>query len=159
MTYDEVEARLRRWTHKPGSYVFRLSCTRLGQWAIGFVQADGTIVQTIPQSKSLYQALIDGMEEQTYIYPNGEDINPDIRKRIRVAPEEHIKVSKEQFDLYCNIESAFEVCKICDSKMKSMRMEPCGEFLHWSMMQLARKRVEPLHFSLVSFYGYVACIY
>lgn len=35
MTYDEVEATLRKWQHKPGSYVFRLSCTRLGQWAIG----------------------------------------------------------------------------------------------------------------------------
>jgi E3 ubiquitin-protein ligase CBL len=75
-----------------GSYVFRLSCTRLGQWAIGFVTAQGTIVQTIPQSKSLYQALIDGAEEHIYIYPRGLDFNPDIRKRIRVAPEEHIKV-------------------------------------------------------------------
>ena len=35
MTYDEVEATLQKWKHKPGSYVFRLSCTRLGQWAIG----------------------------------------------------------------------------------------------------------------------------
>lgn len=34
---------------KPGSYVFRLSCTRLGQWAIGFVTPAQTIVQTIPQ--------------------------------------------------------------------------------------------------------------
>ena len=49
-------------------------------------------MQTIPQSKSLYQALIDGMEENVYIYPNGEDTNPDIRKQIRVPQEEHIKV-------------------------------------------------------------------
>ena len=31
------------------SYVFRLSCTRLGQWAIGYVTSDGNILQTIPQ--------------------------------------------------------------------------------------------------------------
>ena len=49
-------------------------------------------MQTIPQSKSLYQALIDGMEERVYTYPNGEDTNPDIRKQIRVPQEEHIKV-------------------------------------------------------------------
>lgn len=38
----------------------RLSCTRLGQWAIGYVTADGEILQTIPQNKSLCQALLDG---------------------------------------------------------------------------------------------------
>lgn len=38
----------------------RLSCTRLGQWAIGYVTGDGEILQTIPQNKSLCQALLDG---------------------------------------------------------------------------------------------------
>ena len=46
------------------SYVFRLSCTRLGQWAIGYVTKDGTILQTIPQNKSLCQALLDGSREE-----------------------------------------------------------------------------------------------
>ena len=45
------------------SYIFRLSCTRLGQWAIGYVTIDGQILQTIPQNKSLCQALIDGYKE------------------------------------------------------------------------------------------------
>jgi uncharacterized MAPEG superfamily protein len=45
------------------SYVFRLSCTRLGQWAIGYVTAEGQILQTIPQNKSLCQALLDGQRE------------------------------------------------------------------------------------------------
>lgn len=45
------------------SYIFRLSCTRLGQWAIGYVTQEGTILQTIPQNKSLCQALIDGHRE------------------------------------------------------------------------------------------------
>jgi len=45
------------------SYVFRLSCTRLGQWAIGYVTSDGQILQTIPQNKSLGQALLDGQHE------------------------------------------------------------------------------------------------
>ena len=80
LTYDEVEprwhdktadnvllfqvkARLHRHINKPGSYVFRLSCTRLGQWAIGYVTADGNILQTIPQNKSLCQALLDDSRE------------------------------------------------------------------------------------------------
>ena len=45
------------------SYIFRLSCTRLGQWAIGYVTADGNILQTIPHNKPLFQALIDGFRE------------------------------------------------------------------------------------------------
>ena len=45
------------------SYIFRLSCTRLGQWAVGYVTPDHTILQTIPQNKSLCQALIDGSRE------------------------------------------------------------------------------------------------
>jgi len=40
-----------------------LSCTRLGQWAIGYVTIDRQILQTIPQNKSLCQALIDGFKE------------------------------------------------------------------------------------------------
>ena len=36
---------------------------RLGQWAIGYVTADGNILQTIPQNKSLCQALLDGSRE------------------------------------------------------------------------------------------------
>ena len=45
------------------SYIFRLSCTRLGQWAIGYVTGDGNILQTIPHNKPLFQALIDGSRE------------------------------------------------------------------------------------------------
>lgn len=50
------------------SYVFRLSCTRLGQWAIGYVTADGDILQTIPQNKSLCQALLDGYREGLWVF-------------------------------------------------------------------------------------------
>lgn len=58
MTYDEVVKQLQNFIDRPGSYLFRLSCTKLGQWAIGYVTADRKILQTIPQS--LVQALIDG---------------------------------------------------------------------------------------------------
>ena len=45
------------------SYIFRLSCTRLGQWAIGYVTQEGSILQTIPQHKTLMQALVDGARD------------------------------------------------------------------------------------------------
>ena len=71
MTYDDVRESLRFCSFKlkeiydyqlfrpfkeiPGSYLFRLSCTRLGQWAIGYVTDQREILQTIPQNKSLMQ--------------------------------------------------------------------------------------------------------
>lgn len=45
------------------SYIFRLSCTHMGQWAIGHVTIEGDIIQTIPQNTPLYQALIQGFKE------------------------------------------------------------------------------------------------
>lgn len=45
------------------SYIFRLSCTRMGQWAIGHVTIEGGIVQTIPENTPLYQALNQGFKE------------------------------------------------------------------------------------------------
>ncbi|KJE92220.1 E3 ubiquitin-protein ligase CBL-B-A [Capsaspora owczarzaki ATCC 30864] len=137
MTYDEVNTVLKPFVNKPGSYVFRLSCTRLGQWAIGYVNAEKKVVQTIPNTKSLYQALIDGSVDGTFKYPMGQDDNPDIQRHVTVTPATHIKVSEEQFEIYSDIESTFELCKICSVNDKNVRINPCGHLLclacvtHW----------------------------
>ena len=72
--------------------MFRLSCTRLGQWAIGYVTTDGSILQTIPQNKSLCQALLDGHRERFYLYPDGQEENPDLSWAVQATPEDHIRV-------------------------------------------------------------------
>ncbi|XP_008210674.1 E3 ubiquitin-protein ligase CBL-B isoform X2 [Nasonia vitripennis] len=130
LTYDEVKARLQKYcSSKPGSYVFRLSCTRLGQWAIGYVTSDGDILQTIPHNKSLCQALLDGYREGFYLYPDGRNINPDLTWAVQPTPEEHIKVTAEQYELYCEMGSTFQLCKICAEHDKDVRIEPCGHLL------------------------------
>ncbi|KAK7580379.1 hypothetical protein V9T40_001008 [Parthenolecanium corni] len=129
LTYDEVKARLQKYIKKPGSYVFRLSCTRLGQWAIGYVTADGEILQTIPQNKSLCQALLDGYREGFYLYPDGRNINPDLTWAVQTTTEDHIKVTQEQYELYCEMGSTFQLCKICAENDKDIRLEPCGHLL------------------------------
>ncbi|EPY76726.1 hypothetical protein CB1_001399007 [Camelus ferus] len=95
LTYDEVKARLQKYSTKPGSYIFRLSCTRLGQWAIGYVTGDGNILQTIPHNKPLFQALIDGSREGFYLYPDGRSYNPDLTGLCEPTPHDHIKVTQE----------------------------------------------------------------
>ncbi|XP_041470885.1 E3 ubiquitin-protein ligase CBL-B-like isoform X4 [Lytechinus variegatus] len=129
MTYDEVKNRLEQYINKPGSYIFRLSCTRLGQWAIGYVTQDKTILQTIPQNKSLCQALIDGNREGFYLYPDGCEDNPDLTSVLTKPPEELIHVTADQYELYCEIGSSFQLCKICTENDKDIKLEPCGHLL------------------------------
>nr|XP_006628118.1 PREDICTED: E3 ubiquitin-protein ligase CBL-B isoform X1 [Lepisosteus oculatus] len=129
LTYDEVKARLQKYINKPGSYIFRLSCTRLGQWAIGYVTNDGNILQTIPHNKPLFQALIDGYREGFYLFPDGRSYNPDLTGLCEPMPHDHIKVTQEQYELYCEMGSTFQLCKICAENDKDVKIEPCGHLM------------------------------
>jgi E3 ubiquitin-protein ligase CBL len=132
-TYDEVHKRLQRHINKPGSYLFRLSCTKLGQWAIGYVTTDNKILQTIPQS--LVQALIDGQKQGLYIYPDGRDIRIDISSQIAVMSASRIQISREQHDMYFDIGSSFQLCKICSENNKDRKLEPCGHLICSSCLE------------------------
>uniref|UniRef100_A0A452VES5 E3 ubiquitin-protein ligase CBL n=1 Tax=Ursus maritimus TaxID=29073 RepID=A0A452VES5_URSMA len=129
LTYDEVQARLQTYRDKPGSYIFRPSCTRLGQWAIGYVSSDGSILQTIPLNKPLFQALLDGQKEGFYLYPDGKIHNPDLTELYQAEPHPYIRVSEEQLQLYWAMDSTFELCKICAESNKDVKIEPCGHLL------------------------------
>ncbi|KAM7542803.1 hypothetical protein Aperf_G00000007919 [Anoplocephala perfoliata] len=132
MTYDEVKAVLKRFRGHPGpgSYVYRLSCTKLGQWAIGYITENFRILQTIIQNKSLAQALLDGERDGFYLYPNGTPSQSAIlAPLVRNITQTHIQVSEEQHQLYSRIGSTFEVCKICTENTKNIRLEPCGHLL------------------------------
>ncbi|XP_036393820.1 E3 ubiquitin-protein ligase CBL-C [Megalops cyprinoides] len=129
LTYDQVKTRLENYIHRPGSYIFRLSCTHMGQWAIGHVTGDGSIVQTIPQNNPLSQALIKGFREGCYLYPDGRDINPDLTSLCDSVHKGKVKVTEEQYELYCEMGSTFQLCKICTERDKDTRIKPCGHLL------------------------------
>ena len=46
------------------SYVFRVSCTKLGQWSIGYVDSHKKILQTIPSTPTLIEALNRGVDDR-----------------------------------------------------------------------------------------------
>ncbi|XP_064149860.1 E3 ubiquitin-protein ligase CBL-C isoform X1 [Loxodonta africana] len=129
LTYDEVRARLQACRDKPGSYIFRPSCTRLGQWAIGYVSTEGNILQTIPPNKPLFQVLLEGQTKGLYLYPDGRNHNPDLTELCHMEPHQHIHVSEEQLQLYWAMDSTFELCKICAENDKDVKIEPCGHLL------------------------------
>ncbi|XP_036690010.1 E3 ubiquitin-protein ligase CBL-C isoform X3 [Balaenoptera musculus] len=129
LTYDEVQARLQTYRDKPGSYIFRPSCTHPGQWAIGFVSSGGSILQTIPLNKPLFQALLEGQKEGFYLYPDGKNHNPDLTELCQMEPHQRIHVSEEQLQLYWAMDSTFELCKICAESNKDVKVEPCGHLL------------------------------
>ncbi|XP_075047032.1 E3 ubiquitin-protein ligase CBL-C isoform X2 [Mixophyes fleayi] len=129
LTYDEVKEMLLGFTQKPGSYIFRLSCTHLGQWAIGYVTSGGNILQTIPHNKSLYEALQEGEREGLYLYPNGLNVTPDLSALSNPTPNTVINVTKEQWEVYSDMDSTFELCKICADNHKNTRIQPCGHLI------------------------------
>jgi E3 ubiquitin-protein ligase CBL len=129
LTYDELKARLQKHIDKPGSYVYRLSCTRLGQWAIGYVTEEGQILQTIVQNISLSQDLT---ETKFYLYPDGkeEDHNLNILCSGMTTDEDrNVTVTEEQYEIYCGVGNSFQTCKICFENNKDIRVEPCNHLL------------------------------
>ena len=65
----------------------------------------------------------------SYLYPDGRNVNPDLSSLVMNAAEDHVKVTQEQYELYCEMGSTFQLCKICAENDKDIRLEPCGHLL------------------------------
>jgi len=73
----------------------------------------------------------------SYLYPDGQTLNPDLLSLVTNVNEDHIHVTEEQYELYCEMGSTFQLCKICAENNKDVKIEPCGHLLcalcliHW----------------------------
>ncbi|KAI6215408.1 E3 ubiquitin-protein ligase CBL [Aphelenchoides besseyi] len=130
MTYEEVMERLR--TKRPGSFMFRMSATNMGNWAIGYIANDGKTYQTIPKNKSIIEALVEGIRAKYYVYPDGQadsGHSEELQRFLSTYNETRIHVDSEQQRLYSEIGTTYELCKICDERDKNVRLEPCDHLL------------------------------
>ena len=65
----------------------------------------------------------------SYLYPNGKDINPNLQPYLTPRSQELIKVTEEQYELYVEMGSTFQQCKICAENDKNVKIEPCGHLM------------------------------
>ncbi len=65
----------------------------------------------------------------SYLYPDGRQVNPDLTWALQPTPEGHVKVTPEQYEIYCEMGTTFQLCKICAENDKDVKLEPCGHLL------------------------------
>uniref|UniRef100_UPI0037E7A40E E3 ubiquitin-protein ligase CBL-B isoform X2 n=1 Tax=Semicossyphus pulcher TaxID=241346 RepID=UPI0037E7A40E len=65
----------------------------------------------------------------SYLFPDGRSYNPDLTGLCEPTPHDHIKVTQEQYELYCEMGSTFQLCKICAENDKDVKIEPCGHLM------------------------------
>lgn len=73
--------------------------------------------------------MINNVSIYSYLYPDGQKGNPDLSNAVEQCPENHIRVTHEQYEMYCEMGSTFQICKICTENDKDVRIEPCGHLL------------------------------
>uniref|UniRef100_A0A914VF32 E3 ubiquitin-protein ligase CBL n=1 Tax=Plectus sambesii TaxID=2011161 RepID=A0A914VF32_9BILA len=64
-----------------------------------------------------------------YLYPDGRAVNPDLSHALQPTPEGHMKVTPEQYEIYCEMGTTFQLCKICAENDKDVKLEPCSHLL------------------------------
>ena len=71
------------------------------------------------------------------MFPRGGDANPDLQPFLTAPKQHHIQVTEEQYEIYVEMGSTFQLCKICAENDKDTKIEPCGHLMchlclhHW----------------------------
>ncbi len=77
----------------------------------------------------LYVVIHHSPHTYSYLYPNGNDNNVDLTEIMKSAEDRHIEVTEEQYEIYCEMGSTFQMCKICAENDKDVKLEPCGHLI------------------------------
>ncbi|XP_053780865.1 E3 ubiquitin-protein ligase CBL isoform X5 [Desmodus rotundus] len=85
--------------------------------------------QTISLFKEGKERMYEENSQPSYLFPDGRNQNPDLTGLCEPTPQDHIKVTQEQYELYCEMGSTFQLCKICAENDKDVKIEPCGHLM------------------------------
>lgn len=85
----------------------------------------------------LYAFFLICVSSCSYLFPDGRPMNQDLSTLLEQSDEEeeHIHVSQEQYELYCEMGSTFQLCKICAENNKNVKIEPCGHLICRSCLE------------------------
>jgi hypothetical protein len=86
----------------------------------------------------------------SYKYPNGKHIHIDLSSALRPTESNHICVSEEQYAIYCDVGTSFELCKICSVNNKDSKIQPCGHLICQSCLIAWQVKLYNIHFYSVS---------
>ncbi len=50
----------------------------------------------------------------SYLYPDGRPVNPDLSHALQPNPEGQLKVTPEQYEIYCEMGTTFQQCKVSE---------------------------------------------
>jgi len=59
----------------------------------------------------------------------GKNIHIDLSSGLRLTESNRINVSEEQYTIYSDIGTSFELCKICSVNNKNSKIQPCGHLI------------------------------
>nr|CDS31425.2 E3 ubiquitin protein ligase CBL B [Hymenolepis microstoma] len=97
----------------PGSYIFRISSSKLGFWSIAYISPSNQILQAMCYDWSVVFSVNYGHQQGLYLYPSGQycaDDFTDVCRRIAPSPQN----------------PSGELCIRCGTNPANTRMEPCG---------------------------------
>ncbi|BHF62746.1 hypothetical protein SprV_0200573200 [Sparganum proliferum] len=116
-TFEYAEELLKRFRHLPGSFLFRISHSTPGFWAIAFVSANGQISQSLVFGVPLPDTLLQGRRSGVYTCVKGKRDNFDLRQLVNLAE-----------DVTLPADLSVTTCPICMDVRSNVRLEPCGHF-------------------------------
>ncbi|KAM7538477.1 hypothetical protein Aperf_G00000068423 [Anoplocephala perfoliata] len=98
---------------KPGSYIFRISTSKIGIWSIAYVDTSSRILQAMCYDWSVFFSLNYGIQQGIYRYPKGVEYFDDLSDLCElIGPREQLPNAPR--------------CENCHANPINTRLEPCG---------------------------------
>ncbi|KAL3318418.1 hypothetical protein Ciccas_002926 [Cichlidogyrus casuarinus] len=110
---------------KPGCFGYRVSCSNVGYWSVGYVTAAGTPSQTICWCRPLADHLKLGNLQSLYLSTTSDEPFPNLDNILNLIV--NVELPPDYMPDY-TFSDNIEKCIICFEEPLDLRIEPCGHF-------------------------------